>query len=160
MSFSCLHPVVCGQKGCTWHKRFSCVCFFCVFLTFLTYMLVQSSFNLWNLPQLSSKCSAFGEQWQHDVTTAKKTAEELLSSMKAGSETCWCLFPAGHRDTVAECAHVRLHNSIIKFFCGSSLRVGDFKESKLTMWVGTILTSGKEPLSCIQLIATKPNPTS
>lgn len=159
MSFVCLHPVICGQKGCTWHKNFPCVCFFCVFLTFLIYMLVQSPFVVWNLTQLSPQCSAFGEQGQHDLATAEKTAEELLANVKAGSHTLWCLFPPGHGDTVAKRAYVRLDNSRTKFFCGSFLRVGDFKESKLTLQVGTILTSGKEPFSCIQFTATKPNPS-
>lgn len=127
--------------------------------SYLSYILVQSPFNLWNLPQLSYQCSAFGEQRQHDVAAAEKTAEELLAGMKAGSQTSWCLLPAGHRDAVAKRAYIRLNNSRIKFFWGSSLRVGDFKDSKLTLQVGTILTSGKEPFSCIQLTDTKPNPT-
>ena len=90
------------------------------------------------------------------MASAEKTAEKLPANMEAGSQTLQCLFPAGHSDTVAKLVYVRLNNSRLKLFCGSSLRVGDFKESKLTLQIGTILTSGKELFSYVQLIGTKP----
>lgn len=152
--FACLHPAFCVHELHTSQEDFMCILFLC-FPTFLTYMLVQNDFNVWNVTQLSSQCSAFGQQQQHDLATAEKSSEELLAIMKSGSQTLPCVFPVGLSDTIARRAYVRLDNSRIKFFCGSSLWVENFKKSKLTLQIGTILMSSKEPFSGIQLIVIK-----
>lgn len=113
---------------------------FSIFLTFLICILIQSPFNVWNL-------ALFEGQRQHDVAIAENSVE-FFPVWVQGVRCCKYLIRTRQRYCCQTCICKAQQKN--KLLSGSSLQLVSFKESKLTIQVGTIFTSGKKPFSYIQ----------